>query len=131
LSRYGSLELASLHLTAVYEYVEQSLLKTLSLADLLLASQGAFLSAMVPASSRTRFLGSEQKRTSSLTAIRADSSFLVVDVCRSLSAGPGPFVTGRLVKIDKLPLTFVISGSIKIAGKATTNLKLLFAFFAD
>ncbi|GAA5850346.1 hypothetical protein JCM5353_004355 [Sporobolomyces roseus] len=59
--------------------------------------RGAFLSAMVPASSRTRFLG-------------------IVDVCRSLAAGPGPFVTGRMVKIDKLPFTFVISGSIKIAA---------------
>ncbi|GAA5987555.1 hypothetical protein JCM5350_006037 [Sporobolomyces pararoseus] len=57
--------------------------------------RGAFLSAMVPASSRTRFLG-------------------IVDVSRSLAAGPGPFVTGRLIKIDKLPLAFVLSGSIKI-----------------
>ncbi|GAA5952675.1 hypothetical protein JCM3765_002244 [Sporobolomyces pararoseus] len=57
--------------------------------------RGAFLSAMVPASSRTRFLG-------------------IVDVSRSLAAGPGPFVTGRLIKIDKLPLAFVMSGAIKI-----------------
>ncbi|GAA6013743.1 hypothetical protein JCM11491_005083 [Sporobolomyces phaffii] len=57
--------------------------------------RGAFLSAMVPTTSRTRFLG-------------------VVDVCRSLTAGPGPFVTGRLIAIDKLSLAFVVSGAIKI-----------------
>ena len=60
-------------------------------------SQGAFLAAMVPAESRTRFLG-------------------IVDVSRSLAAGPGPFVTGRLVKIGKLPLAFVLSAAIKVAA---------------
>ncbi|GAA6061138.1 hypothetical protein JCM10212_001738 [Sporobolomyces blumeae] len=59
--------------------------------------RGAFLSAMVPPHLRTRFLG-------------------IVDVSRSLAAGPGPFVTGRMVKIDKLPWTFVISGGIKIVA---------------
>ena len=55
------------------------------------------LAAMVPAESRTRFLG-------------------IVDVSRSLAAGPGPFVTGRLVKIGKLPLAFVLSAAIKVAA---------------
>ncbi|GAA5907136.1 uncharacterized protein JCM6883_006152 [Sporobolomyces salmoneus] len=57
--------------------------------------RGAFLSAMVPAESRTRFLG-------------------LVDVSRSLSAGFGPFVTGRLG--DRLDLAFVISAGLKIAA---------------
>ncbi|GAA5833597.1 hypothetical protein JCM3766R1_002584 [Sporobolomyces carnicolor] len=59
--------------------------------------RGAFLAAMVPAESRTRFLG-------------------IVDVSRSLAAGPGPFVTGRLVKIGRLPLAFVLSAAIKVAA---------------
>ncbi|GAA5886365.1 hypothetical protein JCM16303_002512 [Sporobolomyces ruberrimus] len=57
--------------------------------------RGAFLAGITPAASRTRFLG-------------------IVEVARSLSAGPAPFVTGRLVQIDKLHLAFVISGSVKI-----------------
>ncbi|GAA5904824.1 hypothetical protein JCM8208_001368 [Rhodotorula glutinis] len=57
--------------------------------------RGALLSAMVAKQSRTRLLG-------------------VVDVCRTLAAAPGPFVTGRLISIGKFKWVFVISGAIKI-----------------
>ncbi|GAA5916005.1 hypothetical protein JCM6882_003494 [Rhodosporidiobolus microsporus] len=57
--------------------------------------RAALLAAMVPKAARTRLLGS-------------------VDVCRTLAAAPGPFVTGRLVTVGLLAWTFVISGSIKI-----------------
>ncbi|GAA5867876.1 hypothetical protein JCM8547_003402 [Rhodosporidiobolus lusitaniae] len=57
--------------------------------------RSALLSAMVPKSERTRLLG-------------------IIDVCRTLAAAPGPFVTGRLVSIGALSYTFVISGGIKI-----------------
>ena len=50
---------------------------------------------MVAKQSRTRLLG-------------------VVDVCRTLAAAPGPFVTGRLISIGKFRWVFVISGAIKI-----------------
>ncbi|BGP56446.1 hypothetical protein JCM8202_001814 [Rhodotorula sphaerocarpa] len=58
--------------------------------------RGALLAAMVPPEARTRLLG-------------------IVDVTRTLVATPGPFVTGRLVEINALRWTFVISGGIKIA----------------
>ncbi|BGP00990.1 hypothetical protein NBRC10513v2_005003 [Rhodotorula toruloides] len=57
--------------------------------------RGALLSAMVPKHARTRLLG-------------------ISDVARTLAAAPGPFVTGRLVEIDRLRWVFVISGAIKI-----------------
>ncbi|GAA6055214.1 hypothetical protein JCM3770_000718 [Rhodotorula araucariae] len=57
--------------------------------------RGALVSAMVPKSSRTRLLG-------------------VVDVCRTLAAAPGPFVTGRLIDMDAFRWVFVIGGAIKI-----------------
>ncbi|BGP41409.1 hypothetical protein JCM10449v2_005389 [Rhodotorula kratochvilovae] len=57
--------------------------------------RGALLAAMVPKTARTRLLG-------------------VVDVCRTLAAAPGPFVTGRLVEINAFRWVFVISGAIKI-----------------
>ncbi|BGP17667.1 hypothetical protein JCM10213_003571 [Rhodosporidiobolus nylandii] len=57
--------------------------------------RSALLSAMVPKAARTRLLGT-------------------VDVCRTLAAAPGPFVTGRLVSIGLLAYTFCISGGIKI-----------------
>ncbi|GAA5862273.1 hypothetical protein JCM1840_001703 [Sporobolomyces johnsonii] len=71
--------------------------------------RSALLSAMVPKTARTRFLG-------------------IVDVSRTLAAAPGPFVTGRLISTGALRWTFVISGAIKIAydlallaGFATTK----------
>ncbi|GAA5920280.1 hypothetical protein JCM1841_003019 [Sporobolomyces salmonicolor] len=73
--------------------------------------RSALLSAMVPKAARTRFLS-------------------IVDVSRTLAAGPGPFVTGRLTSIGGLRWTFAISGLIKIAydlallaGFATTRFK--------
>ncbi|GAA5825018.1 hypothetical protein JCM11251_006065 [Rhodosporidiobolus azoricus] len=57
--------------------------------------RAALLTAMVPKAARTRLLGT-------------------VDVCRTLAAAPGPFVTGRLGTIGLLAWTFVISGAIKI-----------------
>ncbi|GAA6013742.1 hypothetical protein JCM11491_005082 [Sporobolomyces phaffii] len=57
--------------------------------------RGAFLSAVVPKSSRTRFLG-------------------VINVCKTLASAPGPTLSGQLASAGKLRFSFVITASIKL-----------------
>lgn len=72
---------------------------------------------MVNKSSRTRLLGGAFLSPPSIVDV--ELSLLpprspVVDVCRTLAAAPGPFVTGRLISIAKFKWVFVISGAIKV-----------------
>lgn len=72
---------------------------------------------MVNKSSRTRLLGGAFPFPPNfidveLTLLPPRSQ--VVDVCRTLAAAPGPFVTGRLISIGKFKWVFVISGAIKV-----------------
>ncbi|GAA5833594.1 hypothetical protein JCM3766R1_002583 [Sporobolomyces carnicolor] len=57
--------------------------------------RGAFLSAVVPKTSRTRFLG-------------------VINVCKTLASAPGPTLSGQLASSGNLRFSFVITASIKI-----------------
>ncbi|GAA5886361.1 hypothetical protein JCM16303_002511 [Sporobolomyces ruberrimus] len=57
--------------------------------------RGAFLSAVVPKSSRTRFLG-------------------IVNVCKTLASTPGPTLSGNLASSGNLRFSFLITGTIKI-----------------
>ncbi|GAA5952673.1 hypothetical protein JCM3765_002243 [Sporobolomyces pararoseus] len=57
--------------------------------------RGAFLSAVVPKSSRTRFLG-------------------IINVCKTLASAPGPTLSGYLASTNHLRFSFVITASIKI-----------------
>ncbi|GAA5850351.1 hypothetical protein JCM5353_004356 [Sporobolomyces roseus] len=57
--------------------------------------RGAFLSAVVPKASRTRFLG-------------------IINVCKTLASAPGPTLSGQLASSGKLRFSFVITASIKI-----------------
>lgn len=57
--------------------------------------RGAFLAAVIPKESRTRFLG-------------------IINVCKTLAATPGPTVSLTLVSLGHIRWSFVIMGSIKI-----------------
>ncbi|GAA5862275.1 hypothetical protein JCM1840_001704 [Sporobolomyces johnsonii] len=57
--------------------------------------RGAFLAAVVPKSSRTRFLG-------------------IINVCKTLASAPGPSLSGQLASLGGLRWSFVITGSIKL-----------------
>ncbi|TNY19364.1 putative MFS transporter [Rhodotorula diobovata] len=57
--------------------------------------RGAFLSAVVPRSSRTKFLG-------------------IVDVCKTLASTPGPTLSLGLASMGHIRIAFVLMGSIKI-----------------
>ena len=101
-------------LTRVYHYAVPAQLLTMSLAFApslsgaltifiarsFIASmdssvRGAFLSAVVPKTSRTRFLG-------------------VINVCKTLASAPGPTLSGQLASSGNLRFSFVITASIKI-----------------
>ncbi|GAA5920282.1 hypothetical protein JCM1841_003020 [Sporobolomyces salmonicolor] len=57
--------------------------------------RGAFLAAVVPKSSRTRFLG-------------------IINVCKTLASAPGPTLSGQLASLGGLRWSFVITGCIKL-----------------
>ncbi|GAA5939932.1 uncharacterized protein JCM15063_004349 [Sporobolomyces koalae] len=57
--------------------------------------RGAFLSAVVPQASRTRFLG-------------------IINVCKTLASAPGPTLSGQLASSGNLRFSFVITASIKL-----------------
>ncbi|GAA5966697.1 hypothetical protein JCM8115_000257 [Rhodotorula mucilaginosa] len=57
--------------------------------------RGAFLAAVIPKESRTRFLG-------------------IINVCKTLAATPGPTVSLTLVSMGYIRYSFVIMGIIKI-----------------
>ncbi|GAA5872424.1 hypothetical protein JCM3774_004517 [Rhodotorula dairenensis] len=57
--------------------------------------RGAFLAAVIPKESRTRFLG-------------------VINVCKTLAATPGPTFSLTLVSMGYIRYSFVLMGSIKI-----------------
>lgn len=57
--------------------------------------RGAFLAAVVPKASRTRFLG-------------------IINVCKTLASAPGPTLSGQLASSGKLRFSFIITASIKI-----------------
>ncbi|TKA55538.1 hypothetical protein B0A53_02714 [Rhodotorula sp. CCFEE 5036] len=57
--------------------------------------RGAFLAAVIPKESRTRFLG-------------------IINVCKTLAATPGPTVSLTLVSMGYIRYSFVIMGTIKI-----------------
>ncbi|KAM0786412.1 hypothetical protein ACM66B_001877 [Microbotryomycetes sp. NB124-2] len=73
---------------------------TLFLARATIASmdagvRGAFLSAIIPPETRTRFLG-------------------IVNVCKTLASAPGPTLSGQLAHSGMLRWSFAICGSLKI-----------------
>lgn len=73
---------------------------TLFLARACIASmdtsvRGAFLSAIIPKASRTRFLG-------------------IINVCKTLASAPGPSLSGVLASRGGLRWTFVITGGFKL-----------------
>ncbi|GAA6003740.1 hypothetical protein JCM10207_003574 [Rhodosporidiobolus poonsookiae] len=57
--------------------------------------RGAFLAAVIPKSSRTRFLG-------------------VINICKTLASTPGPTLALGLAAIGGMRWTFVIAGAIKL-----------------
>ncbi|GAA6061137.1 hypothetical protein JCM10212_001737 [Sporobolomyces blumeae] len=57
--------------------------------------RGAFLAAVVPKESRTRFLG-------------------IINVCKTLASAPGPTLSGQLASLGGLRWSFVITASIKL-----------------
>ncbi|KAK4047419.1 hypothetical protein OIV83_005466 [Microbotryomycetes sp. JL201] len=73
---------------------------TLFLARATIASmdagvRGAFLSAIIPPETRTRFLG-------------------IVNVCKTLASAPGPTLSGQLAQWGLLRWSFAICGGLKI-----------------
>lgn len=87
-----------------------------SIASMDSAVRGAFLSAIIPKESRTRFMGSE-----SLVSTRCFEEYtltrttsLVINVCKTMASAPGPTLSGALASWGNLRWAFVICGSVKV-----------------
>ncbi|GAA5987523.1 hypothetical protein JCM10908_001989 [Rhodotorula pacifica] len=76
--------------TALTFFVARSFLATMDASV-----RGAFLAAVIPKESRTRFLG-------------------IINVCKTLAATPGPTFSLTLVSMGYIRYSFVLMGTIKI-----------------
>lgn len=85
---------------------------------------GAFLAAVIPKESRTRFLGSESGyRTCCSARVQIELTRLlaVINVCKTLAATPGPTFSLTLVSMGHIRYSFVLMGSIKILCEFLEN----------